>query len=48
VISAATGTARIIYRRDLTSAGWPLPNEIREAIRSGQGYEAPLSGGVSQ
>lgn len=32
----------IIYRRDLTASGWPLPPEIRSSIRSGQGYEAPL------
>lgn len=48
VVSAASGSARIVYRRDMTSAGWPLPAEIRQAIRSGSGYEAPLSGGTLQ
>ena len=42
VISGKTTPARIIYRRDLTSAGWPLPSEIRAAIRAGQGYQSPL------
>jgi type II secretory pathway component PulK len=46
VISAASGSARIIYRRDMTPAGWPLPTEIREAIRSGEGYQSPVSGGT--
>lgn len=48
VISAQNGSARIVYRRDLTTAGWPLPLDVREAIRSGEGYEAPLSGGTKQ
>ena len=33
---------RIVYRRDLTASGWPLPPEIRSSIRSGQGYQTPL------
>ncbi len=37
VIDASTLPAKIIYRRDLTSAGWPLPAEIRSSLRSGSG-----------
>jgi type II secretory pathway component PulK len=28
--------AKIVYRQDLTGLGWPLPNEIRTAMRAGQ------------
>ncbi len=41
-VNGAQAATRIVYRRDLTASGWPLPPEIRSSIRSGQGYEAPL------
>lgn len=44
VISDKTKPARIIYRRDLTASGWPLPPEIRSSIRSGEAYQAPSQG----
>jgi general secretion pathway protein K len=37
VIDASSGAPVIAYRRDLTSAGWPLDRAIRESLRSGQG-----------
>jgi DNA uptake protein ComE-like DNA-binding protein len=47
VVSGATTPSKIIYRRDLTSSGWPLPPEIRAAIRAGEQYQAPMtSGGI--
>jgi DNA uptake protein ComE-like DNA-binding protein len=36
VVDAQKTPAKIIYRRDLTSLGWPLPEEIRTALRSGK------------
>ncbi len=48
VVSGQTTPAHIVYRRDMTQYGWPLPAEIRDSIRSGQGYEPPLSGGLTQ
>ncbi|HEX4053968.1 MAG TPA: type II secretion system protein GspK [Tepidisphaeraceae bacterium] len=29
----------IVYRKDLTSFGWPLPQSIRDALRSGRGIQ---------
>jgi DNA uptake protein ComE-like DNA-binding protein len=37
VVDASASPAKIVYRRDLTDAGWPLPSEVREALRSGDG-----------
>ena len=36
VVDARQPPAKIIYRRDLTSFGWPLPEEIRTAMKKGQ------------
>jgi DNA uptake protein ComE-like DNA-binding protein len=36
VVDAQTLPAKVIYRRDLTSLGWPLPAEIRTALKNGQ------------
>ena len=35
VVDASSGTPQIIYRRDLTDAGWPLDPQIRENLRKG-------------
>jgi DNA uptake protein ComE-like DNA-binding protein len=35
VVDAAKSPPAIIYRRDLSAAGWPLPQEIRMMLRSG-------------
>jgi DNA uptake protein ComE-like DNA-binding protein len=36
VIDATSLPAKIVYRKDLTSFGWPLPQSIRKQIMSGQ------------
>ena len=28
--------ARVVYRKDLTALGWPLPEEVRLALRAGE------------
>jgi hypothetical protein len=35
VIDGSTTPAKIIYRKDLTALGWPLPPEIHDDMRSG-------------
>jgi len=35
VIDASSGTPHIIFRKDLTDAGWPLDPAIRDSLRSG-------------
>lgn len=49
VVDSRTLPAKVIYRRDLTSLGWPLPPEIRVSMRAGQGVPdaAQGVGGVS-
>jgi type II secretory pathway component PulK len=46
--AAATtpGLSKIVYRRDLTSLGWPLPAEVRASLRSGQMLVGRNSGGM--
>jgi hypothetical protein len=39
VIDGSTGVANIIYRRDVTGMGWPLPAEVRDGLRAGQGID---------
>jgi hypothetical protein len=36
VIDDRQTPAKIIYRQELTNLGWPLPPEIRQALRAGQ------------
>jgi hypothetical protein len=36
VVDCTTAPAKILYRKDLTSLGWPLPVEIQKIMRSGQ------------
>jgi len=45
VVDATKSPAKIIYRRDLTSLGWPLPEEVRTSLRQGRGPGPSLSGG---
>jgi len=35
VVDGSSGTPQIIYRRDLTDAGWPLDPQIRENLLKG-------------
>jgi DNA uptake protein ComE-like DNA-binding protein len=37
VIDARSTPAQIIYRKDLTELGWPLPQEIQDSLRAGKG-----------
>lgn len=37
VVDDSSGTPVIVYRQDMTDAGWPLPPEIREALRNPNG-----------
>jgi len=55
VVDASSGTPQIVYRRDLSDAGWPLDPSVLESLRSGQGpvnalerqkSSSPLSIGV--
>jgi type II secretory pathway component PulK len=41
-----TQPAKIVYRKDLTSLGWPLPPDIRKAMRAGQPPQVGLAGTV--
>ena len=36
VVDARNTPAKIVFRKDLTSFGWPLPVEVRTALRTGQ------------
>ncbi len=40
VVVDARSTPKIIYRKDLSSLGWPLPQEIRDSLRAGKGVVA--------
>jgi hypothetical protein len=40
-----------LYRKDLTNLGWPLPDDIRTSLRSGQGLPGtvhPAQGATSR
>ncbi len=36
VVDCTTAPAKILYRKDLTSLGWPLPASVQQAMRAGQ------------
>lgn len=36
VVDSRQTPAKIIYRRDLTDLGWPLPDNVRDALKKGQ------------
>lgn len=46
VVNAQTLPAKIVYRRELTSLGWPLPPQIRAAMRAAQPPPNGLAGTV--
>jgi hypothetical protein len=53
VVDATTLPAKVVYRRELTSLGWPLPPEVRTALRTGQplptyATSSPTSGNGAQ
>jgi type II secretory pathway component PulK len=37
VVNVTTTPAKIVYRKDMTSLGWPLTADIRQQLRSGRG-----------
>lgn len=41
VVDARSSPPIIIYRKDLSNLGWPLSNDIRTALRTGQQLPAP-------
>jgi type II secretory pathway component PulK len=45
VVNTSGSTPQIIYRRDLTDRGWPMPPEILDSLRAGQGLGAWATGG---
>ena len=40
VVDCRTQPARIMYHKDLTNLGWPLPPDVRTSLRAGQGIPA--------
>jgi type II secretory pathway component PulK len=44
VVDVTQTPAKIVYRKDLTSLGWPLTSEVRNSLRSGQGVPADFGG----
>lgn len=46
VVDCQKSPCKIIYRRDLSSYGWPLPEDIRTSLRAGQPI-APTAGGTN-
>jgi hypothetical protein len=53
VLDCTQVPAKIVYRKDMTSLGWPLPADLRDALRHGQPIPADaqqttnLSSGVT-
>jgi hypothetical protein len=44
VVDSRTLPAQVIYRKDLTSLGWPLPAEVRDSLRAGRGVPDSAQG----
>lgn len=44
VVDCRQQPAQIIYRKDLTSLGWPLPPEVRDSMRAGKGIPPEVTG----
>lgn len=47
VVDGRSTPAKIIYRKDLTSLGWPLEESIRQTVRTGGTLVTPYGGGGS-
>jgi hypothetical protein len=43
IVDATQTPAKVIYRKDLTAMGWPLPPEVRAQLRAGQGAMTGIS-----
>jgi DNA uptake protein ComE-like DNA-binding protein len=48
VVDCRQQPAKIIYRKDLTSLGWPLPPEVRDSMRAGKGVPVSVTGTTNQ
>jgi hypothetical protein len=48
VVDARQTPARIVYRKDLTSLGWPLPTDVRTSMATGKGVPTSVSGTTNQ
>jgi general secretion pathway protein K len=44
VVDVRKVPASIVYRKDLTSLGWPLPQEIQQQLRAGKPIQAGMLG----
>ena len=47
VVDARKSPPKIVYRKDLTSWGWPLDPQIRLDLRQGLGVQPTLNGGLA-
>lgn len=45
VVDARSQPAKIVYRKDLTALGWPLPASVRATLRAGRGLTPGVVGG---
>jgi len=44
VVDARTQPAKIVYRKDLTYLGFPLPERLRTSLQTGKGVPQDLTG----
>ena len=44
VIDCRTQPAKIVYRKDLTNLGWPLPEDVRTSLQQGHGVPSDVTG----
>jgi DNA uptake protein ComE-like DNA-binding protein/competence protein ComGC len=44
VVDARAQPAAIVYRKDLSNLGWPLPAEVRASMQAGQGVPQSVTG----
>jgi len=47
VVDCRKSPPKIVYRKDLTSWGWPLDPQIRLDLRQGLGTSPTLNGGLA-
>ena len=47
IVDATASPAKIIYRKDLSSSGWPLSLETRQSLREGHGPGPSMQGSVA-
>jgi type II secretory pathway component PulK len=44
VVDARQSPPKIVYRKDVTEYGWPLPQQVRDSLRHGMGPGASIQG----